>query len=67
VKDTAKGIGDTVSDSATKVGERAKQAEPDAKAVGSELHDRAKGFGEAILDGFKFVGRTVANFFTGEK
>jgi len=35
--------------------------------VGDELHDRAKGFGEALLDGVKFVGRTVANFFTGEK
>ena len=38
VEDTAKGIGNTVSEGATKAGERVQQAAPDAKSVGDELH-----------------------------
>jgi hypothetical protein len=33
--------------------------------VGTRLHDDAKGFGESLLDGVKFVGRTVISPFTG--
>ena len=33
--------------------------------VGTRLHDGAKGFGEGLLDGIKFVGRTVISPFTG--
>ena len=34
-----------------------------AGQVGDRLHDSAKGFGEAILDGIKYAGRKVINFF----
>ena len=35
--------------------------------VGNRLHDSAKGFGEAILGGIKYAGRTVIGFFSGDK
>ena len=38
-----------------------------AAEVGDRLHDSAKSFGEAILGGIKYVGRTVAGFFTGDR
>jgi hypothetical protein len=34
-------------------------------AVGARLHDSAKEFGESLLGGVKFVGRTVVSPFTG--
>ena len=34
-------------------------------AVGTRLHDGAKEFGESLLGGVKFVGRTVISPFTG--
>ncbi len=34
-------------------------------AVGMRLHDGAKEFGESLLGGVKFVGRTVISPFTG--
>ena len=34
-------------------------------AVGARLHDGAKDFGESLLGGIKFVGRTVISPFTG--
>ena len=34
-------------------------------AVGSRLHDGAKDFGEGLLGGIKFVGRTIISPFTG--
>ena len=34
--------------------------------VGTTLHDGAKGFGESLLGGIKFVGRTVISPFTGK-
>jgi hypothetical protein len=33
--------------------------------VGTRLHDGAKDFGESLLGGVKFVGRTVISPFTG--
>ncbi len=33
--------------------------------TGTRLHDGAKGFGESLLGGIKFVGRTVISPFTG--
>jgi hypothetical protein len=33
--------------------------------VGTRLHDGAKDFGESLLGGVKFVGRTVMSPFTG--
>src|SRR5262245_50137540 len=34
-------------------------------AVGARLHDGAKDFGESLLGGIKFVGRTIVSPFTG--
>ena len=34
-------------------------------ALGMRLHGGAKGFGESLLGGVKFVGRTVISPFTG--
>ena len=34
-------------------------------AVGTRLHDGAKDFGEGLLGGIKFVGRTIISPFTG--
>jgi hypothetical protein len=67
VEETAKGIGQTVTDGARKVGSRAREAGEGGKAVGDNLHDAAKGFGEALWDGMRYVGRTIENFFTGKK
>ena len=33
--------------------------------VGTRLHDGAKDFGEGLLGGIKFVGRTIVSPFTG--
>jgi hypothetical protein len=38
-----------------------------AKDVGDRLHDSAKSFGEALLGGIKYAGRTVINFFDDDK
>ena len=35
--------------------------------VGDRLHDSAKNFGEALLGGIKYAGRTVINFFSDDK
>jgi hypothetical protein len=40
---------------------------PGAGDVGDRLHDSAKGFGEALLDGIKYAGRKVIGFFDGDK
>jgi hypothetical protein len=40
-------------------------AGPSGNAVGTRLHDGAKDFGESLLGGVKFVGRTIASPFTG--
>jgi hypothetical protein len=42
---------------------RSERAAPGADAVGKRLHQSAKAFGDALLDGAKFVGRTIANAF----
>ena len=34
-------------------------------AVGTRLHDGAKDFGDGLLGGIKFVGRTIISPFTG--
>ena len=38
-----------------------------AGEVGDRLHDSAKGFGEALLDGIKYAGNKVVNFFSDDK
>ena len=38
-----------------------------AGEVGDRLQSSAKSFGEAILGGLKYAGRTVVGFFQGEK
>jgi hypothetical protein len=38
---------------------------PSGDAVGARLHDSAKEFGEGLLGGVKFVGRTVINAVSG--
>ena len=45
--------------------EGATSGQQSGDAVGSRLHDGAKGFGESLLDSVKFVGRTVISPFTG--
>jgi hypothetical protein len=39
---------------------------PSGAEVGDRLHDSAKGFGEALLDGIKYAGRKVIGFFSGD-
>ena len=43
------------------------KAPQSAGEVGDRLHDSAKGFGEALLGGIKYAGRTVINFFNDDK
>jgi hypothetical protein len=50
------------AEGATSAGQRGGS---DGDAVGARLHDGAKEFGEGLLDGVKFVGRTVVSPFTG--
>jgi hypothetical protein len=50
------------AEGATSAGQRAGS---DGDAVGTRLHDGAKDFGEGLLGGVKFVGRTIASPFTG--
>jgi hypothetical protein len=38
---------------------------PGGDTVSSRLHDGAKAFGEGLLGGVKFVGRTIISPFTG--
>jgi hypothetical protein len=66
VEQTAKGIRKTVSEGAADVGQRAQQVGKDLKPTGDRLHDSAKGFGEALLNGAKSVGRSLERFFTGK-
>jgi hypothetical protein len=35
--------------------------------VGDRLHDGAKAFGEALLGGIKYVGRTIIGFFEDDR
>jgi hypothetical protein len=48
------------AEAATQAGQRA-----GGDGVGQRLHDGAKDFGDGLLDGVKFVGRTVISPFTG--
>ena len=65
VEETAKGIGTTVSEGAAQVGTRAKAAGREMKPSVDRLHDEAKGFGQAIWNGMRSVGRSLERFFTG--
>ena len=47
--------------------EAAKSQPKTAEAVGDRLHDSAKSFGEALLDGIKYAGSKVVNFFSDDK
>jgi hypothetical protein len=51
-----------VAEGASSAGQRSGSS---GDAVGTSLHDGAKGFGESLLGGLKFVGRTVISPFTG--
>jgi hypothetical protein len=66
-KQSSSGVDQPSNNGGTSASETAKPAAPGAGQVGDRLHDSAKGFGEAIVDGFKYVGRTIAGFFNGEK
>jgi hypothetical protein len=50
------------AEGATSSGHR---ADSDGNAVGARLHDGAKDFGDGLLGGIKFVGRTIISPFTG--
>jgi hypothetical protein len=51
-----------VAEGETPAGQRGGQ---NGDGVGTRLHDGAKDFGESLLGGVKFVGRTVISPFTG--
>jgi hypothetical protein len=51
-----------LAEGATSAGQRSGQ---NGDGVGTRLHDGAKDFGESLLGGVKFVGRTVISPFTG--
>jgi hypothetical protein len=40
---------------------------PTPGEIGDRLHDSAKHFGEALLDGMKYAGRKVGDFFKSER
>jgi hypothetical protein len=65
---------DQVSDGAKQTGQRTAETSKSAGKtgqsagdVGDRLHDSAKNFGEALLGGIKYAGRTVINFFNDDK
>jgi len=64
---TAPGVGKTATNGGKPTGQRAERGGQGADAVGKRLHDSAKGFGDALFDGAKFVGRTIVGFFTGSR
>ena len=45
--------------------EGASSGQASGDATGTRLHDGAKDFGEGLLGGIKFVGRTIISPFTG--
>jgi hypothetical protein len=51
-----------LAEGATSAAQRAGQS---GDGVGTRLHDGAKDFGESLLGGVKFVGRTVISPFIG--
>jgi hypothetical protein len=65
VHETAKGIGQTLTDGATTVEQRLKAAGAESKPTGEKLEKDARGFGESIWDGMKSVGRSLQKLFTG--
>ena len=65
---------DQVSDGTKQTGQgtaetskRAGNSGQSAGDVGDRLHDSAKNFGEALLGGIKYAGRTVIDFFNDDK
>jgi hypothetical protein len=65
VHETAKGIGQTLTEGATTVEQRLKAAGAESKPTGEKLEKDARGFGESIWDGMKSVGRSLQKLFTG--
>jgi hypothetical protein len=70
----SQGGSDQVSDGAKQTGQAATgtskspgKTGQSAGDVGDRLHDSAKNFGEALLGGIKYTGRTVINFFNDDK
>jgi hypothetical protein len=64
VQETAKGIGQTLTEGATVVEQRAKAGGAQSRPAVEKLEKSAQGFGESIWDGMKSVGRSVQKFFT---
>jgi hypothetical protein len=67
VSNGAQQTGQGATETARNSGQTGGRSGPGAGDVGDRLHDSAKGFGEAILGGIKYAGRTVIGFFTGDK
>ena len=65
VHESAKGIGQTLSEGATTVEQRLKAAGAEAGPTGEKLEYGARGFGESIWDGLKSGGRSLQKLFTG--
>ena len=63
VSEGAKQTGQGSGDASKSAGKTAQSAGD----VGDRLHDSAKNFGEALLGGIKYAGRTVINFFSDDK
>ena len=65
VHETAKGIGQTLTEGATTVEQRLKAAGAESRPTGEKLEKGARGFGESIWDGMKSAGRSLQKLFTG--
>jgi hypothetical protein len=67
VSDGAKQPGQGTAETGKSADKSAAKAPQSAGEVGDRLHDGAKSFGEALLGGIKYAGRTVINFFNDDK
>jgi hypothetical protein len=65
VHETAKGIGQTLTEGTTTVEQRLKAAGAEPRPTGEKLEDGARGFGESNWDGMKSVGRSLHKLLTG--
>ena len=65
VHETAKGIGQTLTEGTTTVEQRLKAAGAEPRPTGEKLEDGARGFGESNWDGMKSVGRSLQKLLTG--
>jgi hypothetical protein len=65
VHETAKGIGQTLTEGTTTVEQRLKAAGAEPRPTGEKLEDGARGFGESNWDGMESVGRSLQKLLTG--